>query len=116
GRLQLLFQSDYSGTASGWTATWQETSAIEENEIFRDISVYPNPAENILNINFNLQQTQALNISLVSVTGKVVFNEEVGNFVGDFKKTIDLSTFTRGIYFLQLISEQGILNRKIVLQ
>ena len=97
----------------GWILS---LTGIKENNIFQEFSVYPNPAENILNINFNLQQSQSFNIKLISVTGKVVYNEEVGNHVGYFKNTIDLQDYTRGIYFLQLISDQGILNRKIVLQ
>jgi len=118
GQLQILFQSDYATTGSGWTATWDTLgpTGIEENDIFLDFSVYPNPAENILHLNFNLEQTQSFNILLISATGRLVYKEEVGSYQGDFKKSIDLSNLTRGIYFLQLVSDQGILNRKIVLQ
>ncbi len=118
GQLQILFQSDYATTGSGWTATWDTLgpNGIGENDIFLDFSVYPNPAESVLHLNFNLKQTQSFNIHLVSATGRLVYKEEVGSYYGDFKKSIDLSNLTRGIYFLQLVSDRGILNRKIVLQ
>jgi len=118
GQLQLLFQSDYANTGNGWTAIWDTLgpTGIEENEIFQNFSVYPNPTENILNLKFNLEQTQSFNINLVAANGRLVYNEKIGHFQGEFKKTIDLSHLTRGVYFLQLSSDKGILNRKIVLQ
>lgn len=118
GQIQLLFQSDYANTGNGWTATWDTLgpNAIAENDIFKDISIYPNPAENILNLNFNLEQNQSFNINLISSTGSLVYSEEILNFAGNYKTTLDLTHLMRGVYFLQLVSDKGILNRKIVLQ
>ena len=118
GQLQILFQSDYANTGSGWTATWDTlgSAGIDENQTFRNFSVFPNPAENILFLSFNIEQNQSFKIHLISSTGSLVYADEINNFTGNFNTTINLENYRRGVYFLQLYSDKGILNRKIVLQ
>ncbi|MFN4930603.1 MAG: T9SS type A sorting domain-containing protein, partial [Bacteroidota bacterium] len=38
-----------------------------------------------------------------------------GQYAGQYKNTIDLSTEAKGVYFIQLITDQGTINRKVVL-
>ena len=63
---------------------------MEENET--TYGVYPNPAQNVLNLNYN-SDTSA-NFVLYDMLGNVVYNDVVSN-----SKSIDLSRFESGIYF-----------------
>jgi hypothetical protein len=61
------------------------------------VKVYPNPAHNILNITTTTHQ---FNIQLSDITGKIIYAETInGNNTG-----IDVSSYSKGIYFLQVNS------------
>jgi len=38
------------------------------------------------------------------------------NFTGEFTKEIDLRRSTKGIYFLEITTEDGVINKKMILQ
>jgi len=68
--------------------------------------VYPNPVENLL----NLQLSDAQNyITLTDVLGKTQIKEIVNS-----NDTIDMSSLKPGIYFLRVENSYGIKNLKIV--
>ncbi|NQX98180.1 MAG: T9SS type A sorting domain-containing protein [Flavobacteriales bacterium] len=77
------------------------------NELSNEsLSVYPNPAKNQLTITNN--QSQILNISIIDITGKTV-KTIIGNV-----STVNVSGLTKGIYFLQVQTEKGLLNSKFI--
>lgn len=80
-----------------------------------DVMLFPNPANGSkINIQLNLTQTADFNARVIDVTGKEIakfsFNNKNGNI-----KSIDLSAYTAGIYFLTLSSELGTGQYKFVI-
>jgi len=65
------------------------------------VMVYPNPAENVLNIVAN---DQIIMVTVLNLTGKVMFT---GN-----SKSIDISKMASGVYFIQTQTLKGISNIK----
>ncbi|AUC23483.1 MULTISPECIES: T9SS type A sorting domain-containing protein [Polaribacter] len=74
-------------------------ASTEDAILGKNISIFPNPAEDIINIK-NESTINIKSIKLTDITGREVLN-------GDFKKTIDVASFSRGIYLLKLESELG---------
>ena len=70
--------------------------------------MYPNPANNRLNLE-GLENVKV--ISLLDVTGKVVFNKAN---ISENTLTIDLSNVGKGMYFIQLETEENISSYKII--
>jgi hypothetical protein len=48
--------------------------------------------------------------------GKEVFAEELTEFIGQYTQVIDMNTQPKGVYFLEIITPNGGINKKIVLQ
>jgi hypothetical protein len=48
--------------------------------------------------------------------GKEVFTEELAEFVGQYTQVIDMNTQPKGVYFLEILTSKGGINKKIVLQ
>ena len=42
--------------------------------------------------------------------------EELQQFVGEYVKQVDLNTYSKGIYFLEIETQQGVINKKLTLQ
>jgi hypothetical protein len=79
------------------------------------LELYPNPTSDVINVSFNGSKTHNLTVRVVNVNGQLVFNDVVGQYAGQYKNAIDLSTEAKGVYFIQLITDQGTINRKVVL-
>lgn len=76
------------------------------------IEYYPNPVESELIIKDN-EKKQFSSYKIYTSTGKLVSNQNIGTYTSDFK--IDLSTFNKGIYFVELKDNLNNLHRiKIV--
>lgn len=119
GALFIAFQSDGVFNAPGWVAEWEiGNTGIKdtENANFNSLMVYPNPTESVLNISFELEDSHAFNVKLISVTGNVVYQEAKDNFSGHYVNTIDLSSMAKGVYFLSLSNENGSINKKVVVK
>lgn len=82
---------------TGLTKSLEISENIIEDE---EISLYPNPVIDVLNIDFNFGDTDA-ELSIFDITGKKVFNQNIENN----NKQIDLSSLISGVYILNITSE-----------
>ncbi|MFT7611935.1 MAG: hypothetical protein ACI9J3_000884 [Parvicellaceae bacterium] len=93
---------DYSnGPSSGCIIT----SLPSETET--NISVYPNPSSGIFKINSSIQKGT---FEIYNLQGKKVYS---GSVKSNFQ--IDISDQSNGIYFLKLLTIEGVVNKKIIL-
>lgn len=70
------------------------------------ISISPNPVKNILTINYNSGKMQSGFIRITDAAGKVLYTSGsiAGNSAG--QEIINVSRFSKGIYYLQIINGQ----------
>jgi len=47
---------------------------------------------------------------------KIIYTEDLQQFVGEYTKSIDLTTYTKGVYFLEITTNNGVVNKKLILQ
>ena len=71
---------------------------IDENGTLSGINIYPNPTNSIINITLG-NISSDVNLTLTSVEGKIVYQE---NNVSDNKVSVDMSSNSKGIYFLKV--------------
>jgi hypothetical protein len=89
--------------------------AIDEENI-SDLSLYPNPTKGMVNIVFSSNYSQYLQVRMVNLIGEELINEHLEQFVGEYTKQIDLSNNAKGIYFLEIETNDGVINKKLILQ
>ena len=87
-----------------------------ENNSVTNLDVYPNPSRDIFSVTFTSEEAQTMTIKLVNMIGKEVFTEELAEFVGQYTQVIDMNTQPKGVYFLEILTSKGGINKKIVLQ
>lgn len=97
----------FSGTVTGLT---------EKQNSINNLSVFPNPATNNINLNFNVKQNQTIGIELFDVRGKKVYESNIGAVQGSVSQSINTTEFAKGIYTLKIASENGVENKKIVIE
>lgn len=109
--------SDVNGCESD-TAFFDVTfipSAISESQI-ADFSVYPNPSRNVFNVTFMSEISQDLEFRVINVFGEVIYTEILEKLVGEYKNQINLKNHPKAIYFFEIETERGVINKKLILQ
>ncbi|MBC8266378.1 MAG: PKD domain-containing protein [Flavobacteriales bacterium] len=97
-----------------FNVTWISTDITELNIV--DLSIYPNPSEDVFNITFTSEKKQNIEIRIFNGLGERVFVESKQQFFGEYTKQIDLKETPKAIYFLEIETEKGIINKKLILQ
>ena len=92
-------------------------SSSNIDELSEDLfSVYPNPAIDIINISLDVEKMSSVEILIFNAEGKMIFNDRQDNFSGKYFKTIDLSAYSSGIYFVNINNDNKKATQKIILQ
>jgi hypothetical protein len=88
--------------------------SILENKTFSDLSIYPNPNTGIFTLEFHISNSTKINLKIIDMIGQEIFNEgSIGEIQGDFKKQIRVGDVPKGIYMLQISTDQETIKRKI---
>ena len=108
--------------ASGCTGTDTVTVTVDICDGISSTSgnmhmlIFPNPARDALNIQINHDGLKHLNIEMMNIQGQVVYIDKAGNISGNYKSQIDVSSLSKGVYYLR-VKEEGFLSvRKIIVQ
>ena len=108
---------DASNFFSSWASGFYTTlsgAKLSQNILF-DIEVYPNPTDGLINISFDNVDEQTVNLRLVDAFGKEVYRNQFNvGFENNFVN-FDISNYAKGVYFLQLVSNDAIRTERIVL-
>jgi len=102
-----------------WTSlvTWTQPSSsrIDGAKSITNLDVYPNPSRDIFNISFTSEDVQDLKVRIMNVIGEELINDRLEQFIGEYTKQINLSDYAKGIYFLEIKTNDGVINKKLML-
>ena len=89
-----------------------------EDPVFTDeaFKVYPNPANDFLNISFESGNANKINLMIYESSGRLVFSEEKFDLNGQYTKSIDLTTYPKGVLIINLLIDDKLISKKIIHQ
>ncbi len=94
-----------NGGGNSWMVGLEEST---EKNI--DFSLYPNPAQTLINIEFENASSENYTISIVNVLGQTVYSKQTN----DSKIQISVDEFLSGIYLVKVQSDKGMLSKKFI--
>jgi 5-hydroxyisourate hydrolase-like protein (transthyretin family) len=89
---------------------------LEENLISQSLDIYPNPTNGTLNVSFETQGSEAATLTIMDLTGKVIFQTETGNLNGRYDDQLNISKLARGTYMLRIENGDMTAVRRIIKQ
>jgi photosystem II stability/assembly factor-like uncharacterized protein len=114
--------SAFINPSTGWCAGFNSSSTIggifkysgpalsnidfNSNSLF--VSIYPNPARDILNFT-TTDNTSINNVSILDISGKVVLNSNNFN-----SNSVDISKLQSGVYFVKFSSDEKSIVKKFI--
>ena len=78
------------------------------------LSIYPNPTSNDVTMEYLLQKPENVKINLMNIAGQLIYAEHINALVGKNKMTISLAEQAAGIYYLQIITNENLVTKKVV--
>ncbi|MCU0319877.1 MAG: T9SS type A sorting domain-containing protein [Flavobacteriales bacterium] len=88
----------------------QLASADEDGGVL----VQPNPNNGLFAFSFTNRAAMDVTVEVVNSLGQAVFTEELKGFEGTYRKEMDLTTQSNGVYYLRLKRGEGTSTHKIV--
>jgi hypothetical protein len=97
---------------------WDQPSVIrlEGSTAITNLDVYPNPSRDVFNITFTSEYVQDLKVRVLNVIGEELIVDDLQQFVGEYTKQISLEDNAKGIYFLEITTNNGVVSKKLILQ
>ena len=71
----------------------------------KTLLVYPNPSTGIVHLSINGRTGRRVEVQVLNVIGTVVYRETLTELNEKFTKTLDLSRFVNGLYYVKLESD-----------
>ena len=97
------------GTQNGVNFWGSTPLGINDEILNASLSVYPNPSNNVLNIK-KLQNIDLNEAVIYDVTGRLLSAIDLSQTISE--KTIDLNKISKGIYFIRISDDQGVVLAK----
>ncbi len=99
-----LFLEDNAGN---WTPIYDLNNVLNsEDFILSETDIYPNPTSS----NLNVSSTTEATYELITINGQVI---QKGNLVNG-KNAVDMSSLTKGLYFLSVKTDAGTATKKVM--
>lgn len=102
------------------SSTAPEAEGQEDGQVFDDVfvkegelTVFPNPVEDVLNYSFSLlQDWKEMDVTVTSVNGQVLLSDQVQGKEGPNRNTLNVGSLAAGTYFLKVETDAGIETEK----
>ena len=108
---EIQVQADCgNGNLSDWTAaiTAQTTNVGIDNYLLNSIKLYPNPANDVVNVQCTMYNVQS--VEVIDVYGKVIKTMNVT----ENPTRINVSGLANGMYFVRVTTEEGTVTKSFV--
>ncbi len=119
GSTVVSTDSNYTFLISGvrsLKANFSLVTGIKQSTINEISKVYPNPANDILQVEIRSKQNTLLTLNIIDMKGSLLETKTLTNTKGTFNTSFDVSKLSKGNYILNLYDEEGIASYKFVVQ
>lgn len=97
-------------------ATQINTSVIDVTKESK-FNVYPNPATDNANIDFELTSASNVSVTVLNTSGQELSNTDAGQLnAGNNTVTVDMSALSAGVYYVQLKTDFGIFTKPVTVK
>ena len=97
-------------------ANFSLVTGIKQSTINEISKIYPNPANEILQIEIRSKQNTSFTLNIIDMKGSLLETKTINNTKGNFNTSFDVSKLAKGNYLLNLYDEDGMASYKFVVQ
>lgn len=113
-KLKVRFVADNWDVNDGFVMNVQAVTAVNDYSGVNELSVFPNPATDRLNVSFVMQDESSVSCKILDMTGKLLYSKQIESNDGLIEESVDVSGFAKGIYLLRIETAKGTTIEKFV--
>lgn len=92
-------------------------AGVESVNIKNSLSLQPNPHNGMMILSFAVPNSEEVKINILNTTGQLVYREVIkDNKSSLYSKFLDFSSWTKGIYFVEIENNDTIIREKVIYQ
>ena len=103
------------GAVDSTSIVFYPSLIINYNNI-SEISVFPNPSKDVFNIKFTSLLRDDIQLQIINLIGEVIHTENIKNHIGEYRTSVNLDTYSSGIYLLEIQTTSGLISKKLLMQ
>lgn len=88
--------------------------SVGEEVIEDQFSIYPNPANEMINISVSLTNSENTTINVLDIAGKVIYTANLGTVNGNKMVSVSLDQMATGVYFVEMTNSTSKQVKKFV--
>jgi len=97
------------------TITDVPNSGIKELKDVSNVSIFPNPTNEEVKIQFMLQNSGDVTIKIIDLNGNICYEQSMDNVnIGLNELNLNISEYKNGVYSVMILSEQALITKKII--
>jgi hypothetical protein len=93
-----------------WNVSVEDIAYNSDN-----IAIYPNPANDQLNVSLLFAKSNAVNIELFDLTGKAVASPNMNQTISPSQYTLDVADLNKGVYILKVTNGTKVSTSKVTI-
>jgi hypothetical protein len=101
--MTINYNSSKSNSGNIYGSVITSTASVQNTN---SLTVYPNPANKLLNVKFNSVQCSPVSLVITDVTGRMIEKEQVESVVSDIIP-VNIESLTTGMYFIKITTTTG---------
>ena len=106
GTITLIQNSVDGCSDSSQTTIHIGAVSVEEASIEDRLKVYPNPADDFLNVVYEHQGSEEVKMEVLEINGRLIWTSDIRDGGGKYEHQIDLRTYPAGTYMFRLIGAE----------
>ena len=91
-------------------------TSTNEIEQLTNIVLFPNPVQDLLNIEFSIEESMDIEVTVMSSTGQIIQQKVDNYYSGEQQVKISTSNLPNGFYLLRLKSENTVITKRFIKQ
>jgi hypothetical protein len=103
-------------TDAAVTIIVDQTSGTNDHNLLNEVfDIFPNPASDRMEIRYSSNGSGKLRLEVLSISGQMLFSEQVDDYSGLHSASLDLHDFPAGIVLVRIVTDQTTSMKKVVI-
>jgi hypothetical protein len=90
-------------------------TTVNNHQNSSSLTLAPNPASGIFQLNYSASRAGTVTLNILNAKGQLLSSEKIKT-EGEIHRTLDLSTYAKGVYFIELVNGEAREVKRVVLQ
>lgn len=113
---EAVNNADYYLSLGGVDRTGIIYKSLANADATGGVDILPNPNNGIFTFTFEVEEATDVAVELVNAAGQIVFTDVKNQFTGTFRRDMNISGMSSGVYVLKVTRGDSVTSHKVVYQ